>query len=482
MAYQKIDFNGPYLLNINNELVDSPNEKIKVYNPVNNQVIGEAPSATREQTEAAIAAAKAAFPAWSGLSWDEREKYLVAFSDAIAEHREEFKELLCKEQGKPFHHDHNICVDFTIDWIKDYAKLRLEPNVIFDDDMHKVVVEHVPIGVVGMIMPWNFPFLLALWQIAPCLLAGCPVVLKPSSFTPLTSLRFGEIAAQIFPAGVLNVLSGKGSEVGDVLGTSVDIAKIAFTGSIATGKKLMEQAGATVKRLTLEMGGNDACIVLDDADIEKVIPQIAWAALGNTGQWCIAIKRIYCHEKIYDEFLKALVDFVSKLKMGDGMLPETDLAPINNKRQYNKLLDMIDDIKKNGYTIAYEATPDPDWDPNGNWIPVMVIDNPPEDSRIVQEEQFGPIIPVMKWNDLDDVIEKANATRFGLGGSVWGEDRERAEAVARRVRTGNVWVNEIHIHHIAVPFGGIKESGLGVENGIIGLEEYCDSVTYFFAK
>lgn len=481
MAFKKIDFNAPYYMNINNKMVDAAG-RIKVYNPVNNEEIADVPSGTKEQTYEAIAAAKAAFPKWKALSFDEREKYLDDFADALAEHREDFKVLLCKEQGKPAHHPQNICIDFTIQWIKDYAKMRIKPQIIEDNEKHTIVVDHVPIGVVGMIMPWNFPFLLALWQIAPALLAGCPIVLKPSSFTPLTALRFGEIAAQIFPDGVFNVVPGKGSEVGAALGDSVDVAKIAFTGSTGTGKQLMEQAASTVKRLTLEMGGNDACIVLPDAEIDKDIPQIAWGALGNSGQWCIAVKRIYVHESIYDEFLAKFIDFVSKLKMGDGMDPATDLAPINNKRQYNKLIAMLDDIKKNGYKIAYQAKLGDNCDPNGNYIPITVVDNPPEDSKIVQDEQFGPIIPIIKWSDLDDVIEKANATRFGLGGSVWGKDRKNAEAVARRVDSGTIWVNEIHIHAVEIPFGGIKESGLGVENGMVGLEEYCDSKTYMFAK
>ena len=479
MAFKKINFSAPYKLTINGKLVDGV-KTIPVYNPANNELLANAPACSKAQMEEAIAAAKAAFKPWKALSWDERDEYLQKFACAIEEHRDEFIALLCQEQGKPRATMATVCVDFSIKWIKDYAKKRLIPEIIEENDKHMVYVEHVPIGVVGMIMPWNFPFLLALWQIAPALLVGCPVVLKPSSYTPLTSLRFGEIAAQIFPAGVLSVLAGSGVEAGDVILESPDIAKIAFTGSIATGHEIMSKSAGTFKRITLELGGNDACIVLPDANLDKVIPPIAWAALGNSGQWCIAVKRIYVHSSIHAAFVKKFVDFVSKLKMGDGMDPGTDLAAINNKKQYNKLLEYLDDIKKNGYKIAYQAKLDPDM--KGNFIPVTVIDNPPEDSRIVQEEQFGPIVPIMSWDDLDDVIEKANNTRFGLGGSVWGEDRAKVWEVAKRMESGTIWANEIHIHGVDVPFGGIKDSGYGVENGIIGLEEYCDSKTYMIAK
>lgn len=479
MAFKKIDFNGPYRMLINGKLVDGK-DSIPVYNPANNELFAKAPSCSVEQVNEAIAAAKAAFKPWSTLSWDEREKYIVDFANAIEVHEADFRELLCREQGKPCDSTRTACVPFTISWMKDYAKIRLEADILEENEQHTVYFDHVPMGVVSMIMPWNFPFLLALWQIAPALLVGDTVVLKPSSFTPLTSLRFGEIAAQILPPGVLNVITGKGSVAGDLMCTHPDVEKIAFTGSIESGKKIMANAAETFKRITLEMGGNDPCVVLADADLDKVIPPIAMASLGNSGQWCIAIKRIYVHSSIYKEFVNKYVDFVSKLKMGDGMDPTVDLAAINNKRQYDKLLDMLNDIKSNGYKIAYSSKIDPSM--KGNFVPVTVVDNPPENSRIVQEEQFGPIVPIMSYDDLDDAIDKANATRFGLGASVWGEDRAKVAAVAERLEAGTVWANEIHIHDVRFPFGGIKNSGYGVENGKIGLEEYCNPKTYMVAK
>lgn len=480
MSFKKIDFEAPYKLLVNGALEDGSGEPIKVYNPANNELLAEAPSASKEQVDRAINGAKKAFKTWKELTWDERAEYLVQFADALQEHELEFKQLLCREQGKPLATKAAECIDFTIDWIRDYSKLRLEPNILEDNDQHLVYTEYVPLGVVGMIMPWNFPFLLSLWQIAPALLVGCTVVLKPSSFTPLTSLRFGEIAAQVLPPGVLNVLAGSGKEVGDAIVESPDVAGIAFTGSIGTGKKIMASAADNFKRLTLELGGNDACVVLPDADLDKIIPTVAWAALGNSGQWCIAVKRIYVHSSIHDKFVKKLVGFVSKLKLGDGMDPDTDLAAINNKRQYEKLLDMLQDIKMNGYNIVYGG--DVDESLEGNFIPVTVVDNPPEDSRIVQEEQFGPIIPVMSYETVEEAIDRANNTKFGLGASVFGEDRELVNKVAKKLEAGTVWANEIHIHDVNFPFGGIKNSGLGIENGIVGLEEYCDSKTYMIAK
>ncbi|WP_294328130.1 aldehyde dehydrogenase family protein [uncultured Sphingomonas sp.] len=473
-----IDFAGPYALTIDGKLIET-NKSFDVLNPATNQVLAQAPEGTAEHMEAAIAAAKAAFPGWSALPWAERGAYVTAYGDALEANKDELITLLTLEQGKPRHSMATSEVEAAIYWVREVAKRELPVEVIEDTDDHVVEVHHTPLGVVGAITPWNFPVLLGLWKIAPCLLTGNTMVMKPSPYTPLCTLRFGEIAQGVFPAGVLNIVSG-GNDLGAQMTEHPDIAKISFTGSTATGKKVMASGASNLKRITLELGGNDAAIVLADADWEPLIPTLFWAAFGNSGQWCIASKRLYVHRSIHAAFVAAFVEYGRQQTVGDGMDPATDLGPIQNRMQYDKLKDLFADVKANGYTVPLGGTIDESL--AGNFVPVTIVDNPPETSRIVKEEPFGPILPIIAFDDVEEVIAKANDTPFGLAGSVWGRDRDAAIAVAKRLETGTVWVNEIHIHGIDIPFGGHKQSGLGVENGAEGLAEFTNTKTYMFRK
>ncbi|MCT8001969.1 aldehyde dehydrogenase family protein [Sphingomonas sanguinis] len=473
-----IDFAGPYALTIDGKLVET-NKSFDVLNPATNQVLAQAPEGTAEHMEAAIAAAKAAFPGWSALPWAERGAYVTAYADALEANKDELITLLTLEQGKPRHSMATSEVEAAIYWVREVAKRELPVEVIEDTDDHVVEVHHTPLGVVGAITPWNFPVLLGLWKIAPCLLTGNTMVMKPSPYTPLCTLRFGEIAQRVFPAGVLNIVSG-GNDLGAQMTEHPDIAKISFTGSTSTGKKVMASGASNLKRITLELGGNDAAIVLADADWEPLIPTLFWAAFGNSGQWCIASKRLYVHRSIHAAFVAAFVEYGRQQTVGDGMDPATDLGPIQNRMQYDKLKDLFADVKANGYTVPLGGTIDESL--AGNFVPVTIVDNPPETSRIVKEEPFGPILPIIAFDDVEEVIAKANDTPFGLAGSVWGRDRDAAIAVAKRLETGTVWVNEIHIHGIDIPFGGHKQSGLGVENGSEGLAEFTNTKTYMFRK
>ncbi len=304
------------------------------------------------------------------------------------------------------------------------------------------------------------------------------MVMKPSPFTPLCTLRFGEIAQTVRPAGVLNVVSG-GNDLGAQLTEHPDVAKISFTGSTATGKKVMASGSTNLKRITLELGGNDAAIVLPGADVAAIVPTLFWAAFGNSGQWCIPVKRLYVHSSLYREFVDAFVAYASDMVVGDGLDPKTDLGPIQNKMQYGKLLDLFADIRTNGYTVPLGGTIDESVP--GNFVPVTIVDNLPDESRIVAEEPFGPVLPILSFDDVDEVVTRANDSRFGLGGFVWGPAAQAA-AVARRLETGTVWVNEIHVHGIDIPFGGHKESGMGVENGPEGLAEFTNTKTLMFRK
>lgn len=472
-----VDFKGPYRHSINGQLLAST-ETFDVFNPATDEVVAKAPNADRAQVEEAIAAAKAAQPAWAALSQDERGAYIAAYADALDAHKEELITLLTIEQGKPRHSMATTEVEYAIYWVREVAKRRLEDEVIEDTPDHVVKVAHTPLGVVGAITPWNFPILLGLWKIAPCLITGNTMVMKPSPYTPLGTLRFGEIAQQIFPPGVLNIVSG-GNEQGQWLTEHPDIAKISFTGSTATGKKVMASSSCNLKRITLELGGNDPAILLPGTDYKPLIPTLFDAAYGNSGQWCIAIKRLYVHESLYDDFLKDFVVYAAEKTVGDGMKPTTDLGPIQNKMQYGKLQNLFADVKAQGLSVPLggEIPEGP-----GNFVPITVVDNPPKDSRIVREEPFGPILPILKWSDLDEVIADANNTEFGLAASVWGPDRSEAIEVANQIEAGTVWVNEIHIHGIDIPFGGHKQSGMGVENGREGLEEFTNTKTYMFKK
>ncbi|WP_020683851.1 aldehyde dehydrogenase family protein [Marinobacterium rhizophilum] len=469
---------NPFRLLINGKLV-ACDRTFDVFNPANNEVIAQAPVGSSSQLETAIEAAKAAFSNWASLSADERGDYILKYADALEERKEALAALLTLEQGKPFHTMATEEVNAAIYWVREVAKRRLPIETIEDTDDHVVEVHHTPLGVVGAITPWNFPVLLGLWKIAPCLVTGNTMVLKPSPYTPLTSLFFGEIAAKIFPAGVLNIVSG-GNELGQQMTEHPDIAKISFTGSTQTGQKVMQSGATNLKRITLELGGNDAAVVLDDADWESIIPTLFWAAFGNSGQWCIAVKRLYVHSSIHTQFVKAFVQFAQDKKVGNGMDPTTDLGPIQNKMQYDKLVSLFRDTQKQGYKVPLGGVIDESL--AGNFVPITIVDNPPEDSRIVQEEPFGPILPIIAFNDVDDVVARVNATPYGLAGSVWGRDRARAIEVSKRIQAGTVWVNEIHIHGVDIPFGGHKMSGMGVENGHEGLCEFTNTKTYMFKK
>jgi len=473
-----VDFDGPYRMSVGGDLVGA-NQTFDVYNPATGAVVANAPEASREQVDAAIAAAKAAQPGWAGLSWEARSAYIAAYADALDAHKEELITLLTTEQGKPRHSMATVEVDYAIYWVREVAKRRLEDEVLEDTDEHTVRVAHTPLGVVGAITPWNFPILLGLWKIAPCLITGNTMVMKPSPYTPLGTLRFGEIAQKILPPGVLNIVSG-GNAQGAWITEHPDVSKISFTGSTATGKKVMAASSGNLKRITLELGGNDPAIVLPGTDYKPLIPTLFDAAFGNSGQWCIAVKRLYVHDSLYDDFLSDFVDYAAEKTVGDGMDPNTDLGPIQNTMQYGKLLDLFADVKANGYAVPLggeidEARP-------GNFVPITIVDNPPKDSRIVREEPFGPILPVLRFSDVDAVVADANDTEFGLGASVWGPDRDEAVSVANRIEAGTVWVNEIHIHGIDIPFGGHKQSGMGVENGKEGLQEFTNTKAYMVKK
>jgi len=466
-----MQFDDVYVMTIGGKPV-AVGATFDVVNPATEAVIAQAPDADRGQLDAAVDAARAAFPQWAATPIDERRAALNRLGDAILENIDGFKRLLTAEQGKP-HGDAEMEIGGAGMWLKGAATLELPVTINEDSAERYSETRHVPIGVVGAIAPWNFPMILAMFKVGPALLAGNTMVLKPSPFTPLTTLKFGELAAEILPPGVLNVITG-GDALGPWMTEHPGIDKVSFTGSTATGRRVMQSASATLKRVTLELGGNDPAIVMPDVDIEKVAEELFWAAFRNNGQICIATKRMYVHEDIYEPLTAAIVAYAKTVKVGDGAEQGTRIGPINNKPQYDRVLDLIRDARKNGYRFLLGGEPS---DVPGYFVPITILDNPPEASRIVQEEQFGPVLPLLKFGDLDEVIARSNATEYGLGGSVWSKDEDRAVAIAARIASGTVWINETqHLTPMAA-FGGMKQSGLGVEGGVEGLLEYTNAQT-----
>lgn len=464
-------FDDDYAMLIGGERVRGT-ATLDVVNPATEEVVAKVPDATREDLDRAVDAARAAFPAWAATPIAERKAKLMALGQAVMAQADPFMRLLTQEQGKP-HAEAQGEVMGAGYWLMGASQLDLPVTVNEDSDDRYSETRHVPLGVVGAISPWNFPMILAMFKVGPALLAGNTMVLKPSPFTPLCTLKFGEIAAEILPAGVLNVVTG-GDDLGPWMTSHPGFDKISFTGSTATGKRVMQSAAPTLKRVTLELGGNDAAIVMPDVDVEKVAEELFWAAFRNNGQICIATKRMYVHKDVYEPLKDALVAYAKTVKVGDGAEQGTQIGPLNNKQQYDRVLDLIQDARDKGYDFLVGGEKA---DVPGYFIPVTILDNPPEDSRIVQEEQFGPVLPLLKFDDLEDAVRRANASEYGLGGSVWGNDEDKALEIAQRIASGTVWVNETqHLSPMAA-FGGMKQSGVGVEGGVEGLLEYTNAQT-----
>ena len=455
---------------INGELVTTA-ATLDVVNPANEQVIGSVPSCGAAELDKAVAAARAAFKTWSKTPVDDRRAVIQKMAAAIDANFDELFRLLTAEQGKP-HQQAQFEIGGCSAMMNAQSTLTLEETINEDSDQRFSRTRRVPVGVVGGIVPWNFPVLMAVQKIAPAILAGCTIVLKPSPFTPLTTLKFAELIKDIVPAGVVNIITGEDA-LGPMITAHPDIDKITFTGSTATGKTIMEGASKDLKRITLELGGNDASIVLPDADVAKVAEQLFWSSFTNAGQICVAAKRIYIHEDIYDEMSAAIAAYAKTVTVGDGANQGTGVGPIQNKKQFDRVCELIEDAKSNGYKFLVGGEVDPSG--SGYYVPITILDNPPEDARIVAEEQFGPVMPLMKFSSDDEVIARANNSEYGLAGAVWTKDTDRGVKIAEQLETGTVWINEfLHLSPFA-PFGGHKQSGFGAEYGIEGLKEFTYS-------
>jgi len=470
------DMFGHFTMTIGGRAV-AGEQRYEVLNPATEQVFATAPDCAQAELDQAVAAARSAFPVWRDTPIAARRLALHAIADTLQANLEGLTRLLIAEHGKPA----DVA---TVDimgaalWCRGTSQLDLPVQVFEDTEIRRGETRRVPLGVVGAIAAWNYPVLLGMIKVAPALLAGNTVVLKPSPFTPLTTLKIGELLRGVLPDGVLNVISG-GDALGPWLTAHPGIDKVTFTGSTQTGRKVAASGAATLKRITLELGGNDAAIVLPDVDVEEVAQKLFWAAFRNSGQVCLAIKRLYIHKDIYEPLKAALVAYAKTVKMGDASEQGTQLGPLQNLPQYQLVLSLIQDAKEQGYTFLTggEALEGP-----GYFIPVTLIDNPPEDSRIVQEEQFGPVLPLLRFDTIDEAISRANATEYGLGATVWSSDLHQAARLCERLEAGNCWVNEAHYLSPFGAFSGHKQSGLGVEGSVEGLLEFTNAKTIFVKK
>ncbi|MDU0955231.1 MAG: aldehyde dehydrogenase family protein, partial [Bradyrhizobium sp.] len=391
-----------------------------VINPATEEVLTDCPRASKDQLDAAVAAAKAAFPAWAATPITERRRLIGKMADIIETHANDLARILTSEQGKPLA-DATGEVLGMAGFFRYLASLDLPMRVLERSGDRQVEAYRRPLGVVGAIIPWNFPLLILGFKLPPALLAGNTLVVKPAPTTPLSTLRFAELVKDVLPAGVLNVIADA-NDLGDPMTKHPDIRKISFTGSTATGQKVMASAAQTLKRITLELGGNDAGIVLDDVDPKTVAPGIFDGAFQNSGQVCLAIKRLYVHESVYDEICDELGAIAKSTVVDDGSKQGTKLGPLQNKMQYEKVKAFLDDAHKNGKVIAGGAA----MDRPGYFIAPTIVRDIAEGSKLVDEEQFGPVLPVIKYSDSDDVIRRANASSYGLGASVWSSDPKRA--------------------------------------------------------
>jgi acyl-CoA reductase-like NAD-dependent aldehyde dehydrogenase len=434
-----------------------------VINPANGKVFAQVPDCTRAELDQAMESAQRAYPAWS-RDIGARRKVLGEIAAALQQPPEGLARTLTQEQGKPLDKATGEIFGAAM-WAQYTASLELPIEVIQNTDQARVEIRRKPLGVVAAITPWNYPMMLAMWKIAPALLAGNTVVIKPSPFTPISTLMLGEIVRDVVPPGVINVVSG-GDELGAWMTSHPIPRKLSFTGSIETGKKVAAAAAPDLKRVTLELGGNDAAIVLNDVDLDTVAPKIFWGAFENSGQICSAIKRVYVPEKMYSPMLEKLGELAKGVKVGNGLDAGTQLGPINNKPQFERVTELVEDAKKHGAKIV---TGGHRMGSEGYFFEPTIVGGISDGVRLVDEEQFGPALPVIPYKDVDDAVRRANATHYGLSGSVWSKNPDQAAEVAAQLECGSAWVNQ----HLAIapnlPFGGAKWSGIGVENGPWGL-------------
>ncbi|WP_343606464.1 aldehyde dehydrogenase family protein [Fluviicola sp.] len=455
-----------YKFMIDGKLMDSE-QSFEVRNPATGEVIGSAAVSTPADVERAVQSAKAAQKSWAAKSDEDRKKILLDVAQVLNDNAAYLAEWITKEQGKPLAGPGSLFeMQACVGWTQVPASLDLPVEVVFEDDTRRDELHRKPLGVVGAISPWNWPLMIAIWQIAPSLRAGNTVVLKPSEYTTIGTLEMVRLMNTVLPAGVLNVVSGDGS-IGALLIENKDVNKIMFTGSTKTGRKIIDASKGNMARLTLECGGNDPAIVLPGTDAAKIAGDLFWGAFINMGQTCACAKRLYVHENDYEAVIGALDAVAAQMPMGNGLSEGIVLGPVQNKMQFDIVKGLVDDAKANGARIVRGGEP---LGGDGYFYPITLVADIDNGTRLVDEEQFGPVLPIIKYKTIEEAIEKANDSESGLGASVWGTDLNEAARVAKQIVSGTVWINQHGAIHPMVPFGGAKDSGYGVEFGVEGLK------------
>jgi acyl-CoA reductase-like NAD-dependent aldehyde dehydrogenase len=438
---------------------------VEVLNPATEEVFATVARADEGVLNDAVAAAQRAFPAWAETPLSDRSSMMHKLADALEARSEEIATLIVREQGQTLAEARGEAPG-GIALLRYMADNVTYAPVVLRSEGAKRIVEHRrPLGVAALIAPWNVPVNLMLDKLVPALFAGNTVVAKPAGTTPLSTSLLGEIFNEILPPGVLNVICDD-NDLGDALTSHPGIAKIGFTGSTATGMKVMASASKTLKRLTLELGGNDAAIVLDDVDPAEAARRVFPVAMNNAGQICLAAKRIFVPAGMYNEFCAEMARLADATVLGDGLDPATTMGPLQNAAQYHKALGYVDDARASGTIIAGGV---PVAGP-GYFVRPTIVRDIPDTARVVREEQFCPVLPILSYDDIDDAVERANSTEYGLGGTVWARDLDRASAVAMRLETGTVWINEHMVFDFGVTARGVKYSGLGGELGKEGFD------------
>ncbi len=443
--------------------------QLDVINPFDESLAGRCAEATTEHVDQAVRCAREALAGWSSTPDAERAAKLVDIAALIERNQAELARLITLEQGKPQSGPGaNFEVAGAAGWTRATASLKLPEETIQDDNVARIVIRRKPVGVVGSVTPWNWPLLIATWHVMPAVRVGCTVVIKPSPLTPLATLRLIELMNQILPPGVVNVVTG-GAEVGARLTDHPGVDKLVFTGSVATGRKVMESASHSLKRLTLELGGNDAGIILPGTDLEPLLEKLFWGCFINAGQTCAALKRLYVHESQYAAVVDRFAAYVAQIPVGNGLEPQTLIGPVSNRMQLEKIMGLVAEARARGARIVIGGVKP---DGPGFIFPLTVIADCTDEMRVVKEEQFGPVMPLIRYRTIEEAIRRANSLEVGLGGSVWGDDAEAAARYAGQLECGTAWVNQHGVINPMTPFGGVKCSGIGVEFGVDGLKEY----------
>lgn len=440
----------------------------EIREPATGDVLGRAPVHTVADLDAAITAARAAQPAWASRGHAERSAVLVRIAEGLEAAAEPLARLLAREQGKPLNGPNaRFEVGACSAWLRATAATVLEDVVVVDDGVRVARLTYRPVGVVAAIGPWNWPLMIGVWQIAPSLRMGNAVVVKPSEYTPLSVLAMVQIMREELPDGLLTALSGD-REVGARLASHPGVDKVMFTGSTATGREIVKSSAGNLARLTLELGGNDAGIVLPGADPSAIAEDLFWGAFLNTGQTCAALKRLYVHDSLYEDVIERLAGIAATMPMGLSLDERSLLGPLQNRKQFDIVADLVEDAKGRGNRIVTGGSPATDL--GELFYPVTIVADARDGDPLVDTEQFGPVLPVLRYSDIDEAIASANRLDVGLGASVWSSDLAAAEAVAERLEAGTVWINQHGTVHPMMPFGGVKSSGYGLEFGVEGLK------------